>query len=101
MKIVVKKCVIAILLLGLMACSYPSLGETKRPATPNILWLVVEDMSPAIPAYGDRTISEATEPTAWRIYQAPISLPHGTELEVLVHRIGYRESAIKTYGVAP
>ncbi len=32
------------------------LSVLNLPERPNILWLVVEDMSPIIPAYGDNTI---------------------------------------------
>ena len=48
--------------LALMACSTQS--ETSSPVTnaqpPNVLWIVVEDVSPWMAAYGDHTVSTPT-----------------------------------------
>ena len=57
--------VIATVLTVLSGCDPSGHEESKalerstagRPAKPNILWLVVEDMSPVIPDYGDHTIT--------------------------------------------
>ncbi len=45
--------VLGLLLLG--ACA-PADNATKAQERPNILWLVIEDMSPTLPPYGDTTI---------------------------------------------
>ena len=51
-------CVPALLFLSLVACEGPELTEsdTRQAARPNVLWIVCEDMSPLIAAFGDSTI---------------------------------------------
>ena len=53
-------------LLGVVLCcsapQSPEVGNTTNPAIdfqPNIIWIVAEDMSPNIPAFGDSTIVTA------------------------------------------
>ena len=48
-----------------------------------------------------RVLGDATEQSAWEIYQRPIAVPEGTALEAVAHRIGYRESEIVTHTAAP
>ncbi len=50
-------CVTTTILVGVLTVSHACPGESKRSTTPNIVWIVVEDMSPVIAPYGDRTIS--------------------------------------------
>lgn len=47
------------IVLSVLACSCAGAGagESEQSTTPNIVWIVVEDMSPILPAYGDRTIA--------------------------------------------
>ena len=44
-----------------------------------------------------RIMGEPTERTAWQLYQRPVAVPEGTRLEVVAHRMGYRESPVQTY----
>ncbi|WP_395344428.1 sulfatase [Ningiella sp. W23] len=43
-------------LVTLLSLSALTRAHNKPEAKPNILWLVVEDMSPILPAYGDHTV---------------------------------------------
>lgn len=60
MATIVAKSIFALVLGGLAACSAPEpglrLALPKLPPRPNILWLVAEDLSPIIPAFGDFTV---------------------------------------------
>jgi len=59
----IKILTLALLVLTLTQCSYliptqtSSLDGPKTPRTPNILWLVAEDLSPIIPPFGDNTVA--------------------------------------------
>ena len=50
-------CVTTAILIAVLAFGSVCHGDTRQSMTPNIVWIVVEDMSPIIPAYGDKTIS--------------------------------------------
>ena len=46
-------------LLALVACNAPSgpdYGQLTLPERPNIVWIVAEDLSPYLAAYGDSTV---------------------------------------------
>lgn len=59
----IKTLVLPILALALSQCSYLTPAQIdshhgpRLPKTPNILWLVAEDLSPIIPPFGDNTVA--------------------------------------------
>ena len=59
----IKALTLPLLVLALGQCSYltPTQTDSQKgpilPRTPNILWLVAEDLSPIIPPFGDNTVA--------------------------------------------
>ena len=59
----IKALSLSILVLTLSKCAYLAQTQVvsndgpKLPITPNILWLVAEDLSPIIPPFGDNTVA--------------------------------------------
>jgi N-sulfoglucosamine sulfohydrolase len=59
----IKVLTLPLLVLALSQCSYltPTQTDSQKgpilPRTPNILWLVAEDLSPIIPPFGDNTVA--------------------------------------------
>ncbi|WP_111979600.1 sulfatase-like hydrolase/transferase [Algibacillus agarilyticus] len=44
-----------------------------------------------------KLIKEGIEPTDWQLYQRPFKAAAGTQLKVISHRLGYKESAMLTH----
>ncbi|MBR9908834.1 MAG: sulfatase-like hydrolase/transferase [Gammaproteobacteria bacterium] len=80
-------------------------GAASQPQTTpprvsfaNGLVTMTSDTSGA--SIGYQIVGHEQEPKTWNLYQGPVAVPQGTELKVIAHRLGYRESAAKIYTAA-